>query len=99
MFVHSVYFWLREDLTEAEHQGFIKGVQSLTTLPSVHAAYIGVPAQTDRPVIDRSYSYALAVIFDDRAAHDAYQAHPDHAQFLQDCAAFWKRLVIYDSVG
>jgi hypothetical protein len=98
MFVHAVYFWLRDDLTEAEKDAFRKGVNALATIESVEHCYVGVPADTDRPVIDRSYSYALVVVFADQEGHDLYQAHPVHDRFRVDCAPYWERVLIYDSV-
>jgi Stress responsive A/B Barrel Domain len=47
----------------------------------------------------RSYSYAEVLLFKDRAAHDRYQVHPTHRHFVDRCANFWKRVVIYDSLG
>lgn len=99
MFVHAVYFWLREDLRPEERETFVAGLHSLIGLPSVRHGYIGTPADTDRPIIDRSYSYALVVVFDDAAGHDAYQVHPTHDRFRETCGAFWTRVQIYDSVG
>lgn len=99
MFVHAVYFWLRDDLSDDERRAFEEGVQSLTTIDGIDRAYTGVPASTDRPVIDRSYSYALIVVFPDQAAHDAYQEHPTHGRFRKGCAHVWRKVQIYDSVA
>jgi stress responsive alpha/beta barrel protein len=99
MFVHAVYFWLRDDLSAADRATFEAGVRSLTSIEQVAHGWIGVPADTDRPVIDRSYSYAEVLVFKDRAAHDAYQVHPIHTQFVERCKTFWTKVLIYDSVG
>ena len=99
MFVHAVYFWLRDDLTQEEKAEFVKGVNSLTTIETVRRGYVGVPAETDREIIDRSYSYALTVVFDDEAGHDVYQTHPVHDRFRDTCASYWRRVLIYDSAG
>lgn len=99
MFIHSVYFWLKDGLSEDELATFTRGVTSLATIASVRQAHVGVPAATDRPVIDRSYSYALVVGFEDEAGHDAYQVDPVHDRFREECASFWTRVQIYDSVG
>lgn len=99
MFIHAVYFWLRGDLSADDRRQFVEGVQSLARIETVERAYTGVPAPTDRPVIDRTYSYALVVVFRDQAAHDAYQDHPVHDRFRETCAQFWSRVQIYDSVG
>ena len=53
MFVHAVYFWLRKNLTPAEERRFLAGLESLRAIEGVSEGYIGVPAPTDRPVIER----------------------------------------------
>lgn len=98
MFVHSVFFWLRPDLGAEERRVFVQGVRALAELPSVRHGWAGVPANTDRPIIERGYSYALTVVFDDEAGHDEYQVHPVHDRFREECGAFWTRVLIYDSV-
>ena len=99
MFVHSVYFWLRDDLSPEDRATFDSLLRALTTIEHVAHGYIGIPADTSREIIDRSYSYAEILVFKDRAAHDAYQAHPTHRMFAERCATFWRKIVIYDSVG
>ncbi|MBX7254806.1 MAG: Dabb family protein [Candidatus Hydrogenedentes bacterium] len=97
MFVHSVYFWLKNSLSDEEVRTFREGLHSLEGIEVSRATYVGVPANTDRPVIDRSYSFALTVLFDDLAGHDAYQVHPVHKAFVQTYAGYWDRVVIYDA--
>ena len=97
MFVHSVYFWLKPELTEAQQAQFWAGVRSLGTIASVKACYIGTPAATDRPIIDRSYSCALVVVFADEAGHEAYQVDAIHDRFRIECASLWERVLIYDA--
>lgn len=96
MFIHCVYFWLRDDLTEEERTRFLEGARALTEIETVRHGWLGTPADTDRPVIDRSYSYGLIVCFDDEAGHDRYQDHPVHDDFRDHCAPFWTRVQIYD---
>ena len=55
MFVHAVYFWLHDDLTAAETMAFVEGVHSLRSIDVVQHGFVGVPAATDRAVIERSY--------------------------------------------
>ena len=98
MFVHHVFFWLKSTGGPEEIKQFENGVNSLKAVKSVKMAEIGVPASTDRPVIDRSYSYSLLLIFENIADHDAYQVDPIHTQFVADCAHLWDRVQIYDSV-
>ena len=95
MFVHSVYFWLKSDLTPAQEALFVERATALTTLPSVTHGWIGKPAATDRPVIDRTYSYGLVVVFEDEAGHDDYQVHPIHDAF-RELHDMWTAVKIYD---
>jgi hypothetical protein len=99
MFVHAVYFWLRNDLSPEERSRFDAGLQSLRAIEGVREGYIGKPAPTNRPVIERSYSAALILIFDDEAAQEAYQVHTIHDRFREECGSFWTTVRIYDSVG
>lgn len=97
-FVHSVYFWLRPDLSAAQLEAFMSGLESLRGIETVRHGWIGVPAPTDRTVIDRSYSYALTLVFANEADQDAYQVDPVHDRFRETFGEFWTRVQIYDSV-
>ncbi len=97
MLVHAVYFWLKPDLKPEDVRKFDEGVRSLLKIPNVLHGWVGKPAETDRPVIDRSYSYALVVAFEDMAGHDIYQVHPIHKSFLE-CSGMWTKVQIYDSI-
>lgn len=99
MLIHSVYFWLKPDLTPAQRADFVRGVESLRAIKSVSQMYVGTPAPIPaRPVVDQSYSYGLTVVFTDVAAHDAYQIDPIHLAFVANCKALWTRVQIYDAI-
>ena len=96
MLVHTVYFWLRPDLTAAQLADFRRGVESLGGIGAVKAIYVGTPAKTTkRPIIDDSYSVALTVICEGVAGHDAYQVDPLHLAFVERFKTFWTRVQIY----
>lgn len=97
MIVHHVYFWLKPGCTPAEISTFEQSVGSLKQISSVKMADVGKPAITDRPVIDRSYSYSLLLIFDSLEKHDEYQVDPAHLKFVETCKDLWDRVLIYDS--
>ena len=99
MFVHAVYFSLRSDLPQTDLAHFTDWLPRLTAIPGVRHGYTGVPAATDRPVIDRGYSHALVLVFDDVAGESAYQVHPVHDQFRAECGTFWTQVRIFDSVS
>jgi hypothetical protein len=98
MLVHTVYFWLKPELTPAQRAEFRRAVETLGAIKSVEKVYVGVPAGVpDRPIVDKSFSVALTVICKDVAAHDAYQVDPIHLAFVNQCKTFWTRVQIYDA--
>jgi stress responsive alpha/beta barrel protein len=97
MFAHSVYFWFKADASTALVAAFESGLRRLTTIPDVASAHFGRPEITaPRAVIDDTYAWALIAFFADVAAHDRYQEHPIHQQFLSDFSASWQRVQVYD---
>jgi hypothetical protein len=98
MLVHTVLFWLKDELNEAQRAAFLAGLESLQGIAAAEAVYIGTPAETPaRPVIDTSYDYCLTVLLADMAAHDAYQVDPLHTGFLKQFKPAWKSVKIYDA--
>ena len=98
MLVHTVIFWLKNDLSDEDRSTFFKEVATLGTIPSVEDFHLGTPAQTPkRPVIDDSYDCAVTVVLQDLTAQDQYQIDPIHQEFIDTCSSFWERVVIYDA--
>lgn len=98
MLVHTVFFWLKPELTDAQRAEFRRGVESLGGIRAVEKIYVGTPAATERrPIIDASYSYALTVICHDLKGHDEYQADPIHDAFRNTYKSYWTRVQIYDA--
>lgn len=96
MFVHNVFFWLKDKESEEAQKELRAGLETLKGIESIVSVYIGTPASTRRPVIDASYDFAEILIFDDEAGHDVYQVHPLHTKFVADYAHLWEKVVIYD---
>jgi hypothetical protein len=99
MVTHCVFFWAKKAMSTKEKADFERGLKSLLDIPSVLDGSLGLPAATSRPTVDRSYSYALLLRFDDMAAHDAYQIDPIHNAFHERCAKYWTKTVVYDFVS
>jgi hypothetical protein len=98
MLVHTVYFWLKPDLSAAQRVEFRRGLDSLAKIAAVDKIYVGTPAATEkRPVIDDSYSFALTVLLKDLPGHNAYQTDPIHLAFVASCKPMWTRVQIYDA--
>jgi hypothetical protein len=99
LFVHHVYFWLKNPGSADDRARLLKGLQTLPTINVIKTAHIGVPADTNRPVIDTSYHFSLLLLFNNRQDQDAYQTHPTHLKFVEDCSALWTKVIVYDSVN
>ncbi|MBC7913973.1 MAG: Dabb family protein [Pyrinomonadaceae bacterium] len=98
MFIHHVFFWLKVDLTQLEKDKFKTGLVSLTQIENIKSSHIGVPASTNRHVIDTSYSYSLLLIFENAQEEEIYQAHPIHLNFVAECASLWDKVAVFDSI-
>lgn len=97
-FFHMVYFWLINDSPEVKKK-FLKELKDFVAqVDEIKKVHIGPPADTDRDVIDNTYSYSLVVIFDSRKEHDLYQEHPAHKKFIENASSLWNRVLVYDSV-
>ncbi|MDQ8194470.1 Dabb family protein [Coraliomargarita sp. SDUM461004] len=98
MLVHTVFFWLRKDLDGAQITDFRIGLETLKSIETAEAVYIGTPARVpERPVCDNSYDFCLTVIVKDVPAHDAYQAHEKHQEFIATHKEKWKKVKVYDA--
>lgn|SRR6476469_8476205 len=98
-FIHHVYFWLENPGSAADSEALLAGLQALTKVPSIKQFHIGVPANTNRDVIETTYDFSWLVIFDTAAEQDAYQVDPIHLEFVTNCKHLWKKVLVYDSVG
>ena len=96
-FVHNVYFWLKDGITEEEEKAFLEGLVSLKDISAIGQFYYGPPAGTPRDVVDNSYDYALSIHFKDEAAQDAYQVDPIHTAFVEKLADHWTKVQVYDN--
>ena len=98
MLIHSVYFWLEPAGDSGLVDEFEAGCRRLMTVPDIQSALLGRPAATAaRPVIDSSYAWALILTFADQAAHDRYQEHELHQQFVAKFSSIWQRVQVYDA--
>ncbi|MHB9106164.1 MAG: Dabb family protein [Armatimonadota bacterium] len=96
MLVHSVYFWLKSELTPEQLADFADGLRSLAAIETVKTIYVGKPVPSDRPVVESSYTYGLVIGFDDQQGLDAYQVHPVHVAFVERFKPYWMQIKVYD---
>jgi hypothetical protein len=98
IFIHHVYFWLQNPASEEDRGKLIDGLEKLSKVKTIKMFHIGKPADTNRDVIDRSYSISWMLMFESREDQDSYQVDPIHLKFVDECKHLWSRVVVYDSV-
>jgi len=97
-FVHTVYFWLKNPQEITDREKFEKSLKTfINSSKFIKTKHLGVPAMTDRPVIDRSYTYCLSLTFASKADQDQYQKEDLHLTFIKESEALWKKVLVYDS--
>lgn len=96
-FVHHVYFWLKNPESEADRQKLIEGLKKLAKVKTIQKYHIGLPASTDRDVIDQTYSVSWLTFFKNKADQDSYQTDPIHLKFVEECSPLWNKVIVYDS--
>ncbi|HJZ39276.1 MAG TPA: Dabb family protein [Bacteroidales bacterium] len=99
VFVHHVFFWLKEPGNALQASRFEKALKELVTIGAIKSYQLGKPAETRREVIDSSYQYSLLTIFNDKAAQDEYQVHPVHDMFRKVADELCSKVIVYDSVN
>lgn len=97
LLVHNVYFTLKEPTDENRKKLVAACHKYLSGHPGTVFYAAGTLADLDRPVNDRDFDVGLHVIFEDRAAHDAYQTAPKHLKFIEENKADWAKVRVFDS--
>ena len=98
MFIHHVYFWLKNSSSVGDRDELIAGLRKLSKVGTIREFHIGVPAGTSRDVIDASYSVSWMLKFDTPEDQDSYQADPIHLRFVKECSPLWSKVIVYDSI-
>lgn len=97
---HTVFFWLKNPDSKEDRDALIAGLKTLEQIETVRGIHVGVPASTEkREVVDNSYQVSELLLFDDVEGQNAYQVHPIHQKFVEDCSHLWRKVVVYDSTA
>jgi len=83
MFSHVVIFWTKNELSGAPEALLAGAKQYLAAIPGIRSFHVGRMMPSHRSVVDQSYQVALNILFDNQAAQDAYQAHPQHQALIE----------------
>ncbi len=98
IFIHHVYFWLKNPGNIADRDKLVEGLTKLSKASTIDQFHIGKPANTSREVIDSSYAVSWLLVFKDKASQDSYQVDPIHLKFIEECSSLWQKVVVYDSI-
>lgn len=98
IFVHHVYFWLKNPGSKDDLNQLVDGLKKLAKVKTIKFHHIGQPAVTNREVIDRSYAISWLVFFENKEDQESYQTDPVHLKFIAECSAVWSKVIVYDSV-
>jgi hypothetical protein len=95
---HMVYFTLKDRSAAGVQRQIDACEKYLTDHDGVEFFGVGtlVP-DLSREVNDKQFDVGLHVVFRSRAAHDAYQTHPRHVQFIEENKVHWERVRVFDA--
>lgn len=99
VFYHHVFFWLANPASKEDRTKLIEGLTKLSAVKTIQHFHIGKPANTNRGVIDSSYSISWLLEFANDEDQASYQTDPIHLKFVDDCKNLWNKVVVYDTVG
>ena len=98
MLGHMVYFTLKDRSPAAVENMLAACRKYLTGHPGMTFFAVGtLVADLKRPVNQLDFDVALQTVFESREAHDAYQVHPRHVQFIEENKANWERVRVFDA--
>ncbi len=95
---HMVFFKLKES-TPANRKKLVADCRKYLTdhEGTVHFSAGVIGEQFKSEVNDREFDVALHVVFANKAAHDVYQDHPRHLDFIKDNKDTWEKVRVFDS--
>jgi hypothetical protein len=97
MFSHIVVFWTDPANPNATEEFLAGANKLLKNIPGVLQFHAGKMTPSHRPVVEQSYQVALNLIFPNKQAEEAYQAHPQHTEFVEKYVRrLVKKVVVYD---
>jgi hypothetical protein len=98
IFIHHVYFWLKNADSKADRDKLVEGLTKLSKVTTIQNFHIGKPADTNRDVIETGYAISWFTQFANAKDQERYQTDPVHLKFIEECSHLWSKVVVYDSV-
>ncbi len=98
VFVHCVYFTLKEKTADTQAQLVAACHEFLTDHPgTIHFSAGPRAIEYQRPVNDQEFDVALVLVFATEADHDRYQVSERHQQFLSSASECWSAVRVFDA--
>ena len=91
------FFWLKENNSDNREQ-LIEGLKKLSSVETIKQFHIGVPANTNREVIENTYSVSWMILFDSPVDQESYQVDPIHLNFVKECSHLWEKVTVFDTI-
>ena len=99
-FAHIVLFWLKNPDNQLERKEFESSLETfIKNSEYVKSMHFGSPANTNRSVIDNTYTYCLIVTFTSKEKQDKYQDEQGHKKFISESEELWDKVTVYDSIN
>jgi Stress responsive A/B Barrel Domain len=98
MLVHNVFFTLKERTPE-ERKKFVEACKKYLTKHEGEVFFSAGPLCEDlkRDLNDLDFDVALTIVFKNKAAHDKYQDHKRHLEFIKENKDRWKKVRVFDN--
>lgn len=95
---HMVFFTLNDESDEARDRLVRSCHEHLSGHDgTVHFSAAIRAADMQREVNDSEFGVALHLVFESKAAHDAYQTDPRHQAFIEQNKSNWAQVRVFDS--
>lgn len=95
---HVVIFTLKDHSKQARDTMVAACEKYLTGHEGTVSFSVGVIAEdVKEPVSDREFDVAVHLVFRNKAAAAAYQAHPRHRKFIEENKDSWAKVRVFDS--
>lgn len=98
IFIHHVFFWLKNPDDKGDVKKLVQGLTKLSKVKTIMNFHIGKPAGTNRDVIEKGYTVSWLLHFANAADQDSYQSDPIHLEFIKQCSGLWSKVIVYDSI-
>lgn len=94
---HLILVWQKQNTPAEQTASFLQATGKLADISQVKSLKVRTAIESDRPVVDDSFDYAVLMTFASQEDMQHYQEHPQHVQFLNDhVKGKMEKIVIYD---